>query len=69
MSETLPIIRLTPCPKGYTKDLAKAVSPAQTIAHVRERLAAAGDGDERAALERAVRFGLAALEHGEEPMA
>ena len=40
MSETLPIIRLTPCPKGYTKDLDKAVSPAQTIAHVRERLAA-----------------------------
>ena len=34
MSETLPIIRLTPCPKGYTKDLDKAVSPAQTIAHV-----------------------------------
>ena len=40
MSKTLPIIRLTPCPKGYTKDLDKAVSPAQTIAHVRERLAA-----------------------------
>lgn len=40
MSETLPIIRLTPCPKGYTKDLDKAVSPAQTIAHVQERLAA-----------------------------
>lgn len=39
------------------------------LRRMRERLAAAGDGDERAALERAVRFGLAALEHGEEPMA
>ncbi|WP_022656574.1 YcaO-like family protein [uncultured Desulfovibrio sp.] len=41
MSESLPIIRLRPCPKGYTRDLDKAVSPELTIARVRGRLAAA----------------------------
>ncbi|WP_300907211.1 YcaO-like family protein [uncultured Desulfovibrio sp.] len=41
MSASLPIIRLCPCPKGYVKDLDKAVSPAQTIARVRNCLAAA----------------------------
>ena len=38
MNEQLPIITLAPCPKGYTRDLDKAMSPAQTIARVRERL-------------------------------
>ena len=41
MNESLPIIRLRPCPKGYTRDLDKAVSPERTIARVRDRLAAA----------------------------
>ena len=41
MNASLPIIRLCPCPKGYVKDLDKAVSPAQTIARVRNCLAAA----------------------------
>ena len=35
-------ITLKPCPKGYTRDLDKAVSPAATIEHVHSRLAAAG---------------------------
>lgn len=38
MNEQLPIITLAPCPKGYTRDLDKTMSPAQTIARVRERL-------------------------------
>lgn len=33
-------IQLAPCPKGYTRDLDKTVSPAQTIARVQERLKA-----------------------------
>ena len=38
MNEQLPTITLAPCPKGYTRDLDKTMSPAQTIARVRERL-------------------------------
>lgn len=37
-----PGIVLASCPKGYTKDLDKAVSPSVTVARVRARLAAAG---------------------------
>lgn len=37
-----PRIILAPCPKGYTRDLDKAVSPAVTVARVRESLAQAG---------------------------
>ncbi|MBQ7456005.1 MAG: YcaO-like family protein [Desulfovibrio sp.] len=33
------LLRLHSCPKGYTKDLEKACSPAQTLARVRERFA------------------------------
>jgi ribosomal protein S12 methylthiotransferase accessory factor len=33
-------IRLAPCPKAYTRDQDKAVSPARTLATVRERLSA-----------------------------
>ena len=36
-----PII-LAPCPKGYTRDLDKAVSPAVTVERVKSRLAGAG---------------------------
>lgn len=32
---SLPRVTLTSCPKGYTRDLDKAMSPAQTIARVR----------------------------------
>ena len=32
------MVRLSPCRKGYTRDLDKAVTPAQTIKRVRERL-------------------------------
>ena len=39
------------------------------LRQMRLRLDAAADGDERERLELAVRFGLAALEHREEPMA
>ena len=39
------------------------------LRRMQERLAAAADDGARADLERAVRFGLAALEHREEPMA
>ena len=39
------------------------------LRQMRLRLEAAADGDERERLELAVRFGLAALEHREEPMA
>ena len=38
MNEQLPRITLAPCPKGYTRDLDKTMTPAQTIARVRERL-------------------------------
>lgn len=38
----LPRISLAPCPKGYTQDLDKSVSPAQTIRHVQDRLASVG---------------------------
>ena len=38
MNEQLPHITLASCPKGYTRDLDKTMSPAQTIARVRERL-------------------------------
>ena len=38
MNEQLPHIFLSPCPKAYTRDLDKAISPAQTIARVRQRL-------------------------------
>lgn len=31
-------IRLQPCPKGYAKDLDKAIAPTQTINQVKERL-------------------------------
>lgn len=31
-------IRLKPCPKGYTKDLDKAISPSDTIANVHKKL-------------------------------
>ena len=34
------MITLSPCPKAYTKDLDKAVPPAQTVARVRARLTA-----------------------------
>ena len=37
---SLPRVTLTSCPKGYTRDLDKAMSPAQTIARVRQRLTA-----------------------------
>lgn len=37
-----PGIVLASCPKGYTKDLDKAVSPSVTVARVRARLATAG---------------------------
>lgn len=36
------MIRLASCPKGYVRDLDKAVSPSDTLRRVRERLAAAG---------------------------
>ncbi len=38
------------------------------LRRMQDRLAAAGDEEERADLERAVRFGLSALEYREEPM-
>ena len=40
MHDALPRILLSSCPKGYTKDLDKAVSPRDTIANVRKRLSA-----------------------------
>jgi ribosomal protein S12 methylthiotransferase accessory factor len=36
------MIELAPCPKHYTKDQDKAVSPHETLARVRERIAATG---------------------------
>jgi len=33
------MIKLSPCPKGYTKDQDKATSPVETVRRVRERLA------------------------------
>ncbi|MBB5142757.1 YcaO-like family protein [Desulfovibrio intestinalis] len=38
MNSHLPCIHLVPCPKGYTRDLDKTMSPPQTIARVRQRL-------------------------------
>lgn len=38
----IPAIELHPCPKAYTRDLDKCVSPQQTIARVRQALAASG---------------------------
>ncbi|MDR2055134.1 MAG: YcaO-like family protein [Desulfovibrio sp.] len=38
--QSLPLIRLSPCRKGYTRDLDKVVTPARTISRVQERLAA-----------------------------
>ncbi|MDR1658781.1 MAG: YcaO-like family protein [Desulfovibrio sp.] len=38
--QSLPLVRLSPCGKGYTRDLDKAVAPDRTIRRVRERLAA-----------------------------
>ena len=36
------MIRLAPCPKGYALDQDKAISPAETLVHVRERLKRTG---------------------------
>lgn len=41
MNTHLPRIQLAPCPKGYTRDLDKTMSPPQTIARVRQRLTVA----------------------------
>ena len=41
MNSHLPCIHLAPCPKGYTRDLDKTMSPPQTIARVKQRLAEA----------------------------
>ena len=41
MKSHLPCIHLAPCPKGYTRDLDKTMSPPQTIARVKQRLAEA----------------------------
>ncbi|MDR1776315.1 MAG: YcaO-like family protein [Desulfovibrio sp.] len=38
--QRFPLIRLASCKKGYTRDLDKVVSPAETIRRVRERLCA-----------------------------
>lgn len=38
---TLPHISLSPCPKGYTHDLDKAIAPEETVRRVRARLEAA----------------------------
>lgn len=37
----LPVIELSPCPKGYTHDLDKAIAPEETVRRVQTRLAAA----------------------------
>lgn len=42
MPTALPRIILESCPKGYTRDLDKAVSPADTLARVRSRMAQSG---------------------------
>ncbi|MBO4300636.1 MAG: YcaO-like family protein, partial [Desulfovibrio sp.] len=42
MNTQLPHIDLAPCPKGYTRDLDKAVSPSETIARVRNNLLQSG---------------------------
>ncbi|WP_300717393.1 YcaO-like family protein [uncultured Desulfovibrio sp.] len=39
---TLPVIHLRSCPKGYTLDLDKAISPEETYARVQARMKAAG---------------------------
>ncbi len=38
----LPIVTVESCPKGYTKDLDKAVTPEETVRRVREVLASSG---------------------------
>lgn len=38
----LPLIELHSCPKGYTRDLDKAITPAETLKRVRERMVASG---------------------------
>lgn len=38
----LPLIKLRSCPKGYTRDLDKAITPIETLKRVRERMAACG---------------------------
>ena len=42
MNSPLPLTRLAPCPKGYCRDLDKAVSPETTLENVRRRLKVAG---------------------------
>mgnify|MGYP002416895089 CR=1 FL=1 len=39
---TLPVIRLQSCPKGYTRDLDKTISPQETYKRVQARMQAAG---------------------------
>ena len=39
---TLPVIRLQSCPKGYTRDLDKTISPQETYERVQARMQAAG---------------------------
>ena len=39
---TLPVIRLQPCPKGYTRDLDKTISPQETYERVQARMQATG---------------------------
>lgn len=43
MSDILPGLRLKSCPKGWQKDLDKAISPERTIANVRARLEHSGE--------------------------
>ncbi len=40
--QKLPLIRLHPCPKGYTRDSDKAISPADTVKKVLDRLEETG---------------------------
>ncbi len=40
--ETLPIVTVDSCPKGYTQDLDKAVTPEETVRRVGERLESSG---------------------------
>ena len=35
---TLPVIRLQSCPKGYTRDLDKTISPQETYERVQARM-------------------------------
>ena len=41
-TNTLPVIRLQSCPKGYTRDLDKTISPQETYERVQARMQAAG---------------------------